>query len=241
MVNIAPMDPPRLRSLRPDMPVELERIVHRAMARNVDARFQDVPSFIAALEGFLRSEHLPSGPVPVPSPPTTDRTIKLIPPRADWRRRIAIAVAVLLVLLGTKLIIDARYPVPDRQKTQTTTSDRQPGPPVSPSPLPSTSTPAAKPAVNTANTPSIETPDRPSHVTPPAETADGQRGGAGSAASGGAPARPRDHNPVRPARPSRSNESASAPSNTPAGNRPPSNPPPSSPPSRAGRITIDDF
>ncbi|MEA2697492.1 MAG: eukaryotic-like serine/threonine-protein kinase [Myxococcales bacterium] len=238
MVTIATQDPPRLRSLRPDVPVELEKIVHRAMARDVDARFQDVPAFIAALESFVRAEQLSTGPVPLPANPTTDRTIKLIPPRANWQKRVAIAVAVVLVLLATKLIIDARYPVPDKQKPQTATNNVQPGFPTQSPPPPSM--PPAKPVVNTVNAPSIESPGKPGQVTPSAETAGGLHPGTGTAGPSGAPAKPRDHNPVRPSRPTRSSEATSSPTNPPA-NRSQPNFPSSTPPSRAGRITIDDF
>jgi serine/threonine-protein kinase len=238
MVNIATQDPPRLRSLRPDVPVELEKIVHRAMARDVDARFQDVPAFIAALESFVRAEHLSTGPVPVAANPTTDRTIKLIPPRANWRKRIAIAVAVLLVLAATKLIIDARYPVPEKQNQQTATNNLQPSlPPQSPPPP----SPPAKPVVNTASAPSLQSPAKPGQATPSAEAASGLHPGTGPANSSGTPARSHDHNPVRPSRPTKSAETASSPANTPAPNRSQPNFPSSTPPSRAGRITIDDF
>ena len=53
MIEIATMDPPRLRSFRPDLSVELETIVHKAMARDLDRRYPDVTSFVHALENLI--------------------------------------------------------------------------------------------------------------------------------------------------------------------------------------------
>jgi len=53
MIEIATADPPRLRSFRPDLSSELEEIVHRAMARDLDRRFPDVTSFVHALENLI--------------------------------------------------------------------------------------------------------------------------------------------------------------------------------------------
>src|SRR5882724_3016506 len=53
MIEIATMDPPRLRSFRPDLSAELETIVHKAMARELDRRYPDVTSFVHALENLI--------------------------------------------------------------------------------------------------------------------------------------------------------------------------------------------
>jgi serine/threonine-protein kinase len=54
MIEIATTDPPRLCSVQPHVPVALEAIVHRAMARDMDQRFPDVKSFLEALEDLVR-------------------------------------------------------------------------------------------------------------------------------------------------------------------------------------------
>jgi serine/threonine-protein kinase len=53
MIEIATADPPRLRSFRPDLSSELEEIVHRAMARDLDRRYPDVTTFVRALENLI--------------------------------------------------------------------------------------------------------------------------------------------------------------------------------------------
>ncbi len=53
MIEIATADPPRLRSFRPDLSSELEEIVHRAMARDLDRRYPDVTTFVHALENLI--------------------------------------------------------------------------------------------------------------------------------------------------------------------------------------------
>jgi serine/threonine protein kinase len=53
MIEIATADPPPLRSFRPDLSAELEEIVHRAMARDLDRRYPDVTTFVHALENLI--------------------------------------------------------------------------------------------------------------------------------------------------------------------------------------------
>lgn len=53
MIEIATADPPRLRSFRPDLSSELEEIVHRAMARDLERRYPDVTTFVHALENLI--------------------------------------------------------------------------------------------------------------------------------------------------------------------------------------------
>jgi tRNA A-37 threonylcarbamoyl transferase component Bud32 len=54
MIEIATTDPPRLTSIQPHVPVALDAIVHRAMARDMDQRFPDVKTFLEALEDLVR-------------------------------------------------------------------------------------------------------------------------------------------------------------------------------------------
>jgi len=238
MVAIATTDPPRLRSLRPEIPVELERIVHRAMARDVEQRFPDVSSFIAALESFLRAENPLSGPVPVPAPATSDRTVKLMPSRSRWPRRLAIAFAGAGLLLATKFIIDARYPLPEHAHPSVTATAPHETAPLAITPAAGALPAAAHEApAAPATAPPVTTAPTPAAAAAAAETA--MHGGAH-----------KPHPATRLGRPLKSDDAplpptASAP---PAPSPSPSQPParPSSPqtpapPSRAGRITIDDF
>jgi len=231
MVTIATQDPPKLRSLRPELPVELEKIVHRAMARDVDTRFPDVTAFIRALENFIQLEHPASGPVPVPTQPTTDRTIRLQPPRVNWGKRIAIGAIAVVVILATKLIIDARYPVPVRRPSVTSTpagstttpAATAPKPPPPPATSPETTTPPTAAGANTPP-PQATVPEGP---TPPTPTVSAGK--------------TRDRAPVRNTSKSTRTPEPAAGTNqpNPANNRNPTSPTP--PPSRAGKITIDDF
>jgi serine/threonine-protein kinase len=54
MIEIATTDPPRLSSIQPNVPLALEVIVHRALARDMDQRFPDVKTFLEALEDLFQ-------------------------------------------------------------------------------------------------------------------------------------------------------------------------------------------
>ena len=54
-ISIATTDPPPLRSLRADVAPEVEGLVARAMARDIERRYPDVPTFIRALEELMRT------------------------------------------------------------------------------------------------------------------------------------------------------------------------------------------
>jgi eukaryotic-like serine/threonine-protein kinase len=53
MIQIATTDPPRLRTVQPHIPVALDEIVHRALARDMDKRFPDVKTLLEALEDLV--------------------------------------------------------------------------------------------------------------------------------------------------------------------------------------------
>ncbi len=61
LARILSESPPALRKARPEVSVELERVVARAMEREPERRYQDHASFRAALEPFLAGEALPAG------------------------------------------------------------------------------------------------------------------------------------------------------------------------------------
>jgi len=123
MIEIATTDPPSLRSLRPDLSGELETIVHRAMARDLDKRYPDVTSFVHALEGLmgieavgapasrmqaLHSERIEIEPLKTPERAET-QTLELNRQRVR-RTRIAVIVAgaAILAALGIRVLTAPR-------------------------------------------------------------------------------------------------------------------------------------
>lgn len=58
--DIVSVDPPELRSLRPEVPAGLAAAVHRALQRNPNARFPDMLTLMQALEPFSPSRSLTS-------------------------------------------------------------------------------------------------------------------------------------------------------------------------------------
>jgi serine/threonine-protein kinase len=78
MIEIATTEPPMLRSLRPDLPVELEKIVHRAIARDIEQRYPDVTSLVHALEELVSDEvaHTPTR-TPTRLPPMHSGAIRV--------------------------------------------------------------------------------------------------------------------------------------------------------------------
>ncbi len=63
-------EPPSIRDKRPDVPVRVEAAVHRAMAKDPEARFQTMAEFCAELEACLAEEQGTQGTqVIAPAPP----------------------------------------------------------------------------------------------------------------------------------------------------------------------------
>src|SRR3954447_197604 len=56
MLDIMQRDPPSLASFRSDVPRRLAGVIHRALARDLDRRFPDMPTFIVAVEAVGRDE-----------------------------------------------------------------------------------------------------------------------------------------------------------------------------------------
>ncbi len=68
-------DPPSIRDKRPDVPVRVEAAVHRAMAKDPEARFQTMAEFCQELEACLAEEQ------------GTQVVARAVPPRRPARRR----------------------------------------------------------------------------------------------------------------------------------------------------------
>ncbi len=129
MIEIATMDPPRLRSFRPDLSAELEAIVHKAMARELDRRYPDVTTLVHALENLIgldsgqvvaRMQALHSEPIDLHPevahasgpgaraglPKDETHTLEMARQRGRRIRIIAISVgAAILIAFGIKVIV----------------------------------------------------------------------------------------------------------------------------------------
>ncbi len=106
---------PSLCKLRPDAPDELDRIVHRAMAKNPDKRYQRIEEISAALQR-LPPEYLPlpssQETLTVTSPTMATQTLRPFRPRRFLRKAILgggllllVAVAVLVWLWPQRCLI----------------------------------------------------------------------------------------------------------------------------------------
>ena len=62
------MPPPMLRSIEPDVSPELERVVSRALEKDVDKRFQTAAEFIAAIDAVPEATGRPSAIAPAEQP-----------------------------------------------------------------------------------------------------------------------------------------------------------------------------
>jgi eukaryotic-like serine/threonine-protein kinase len=99
--------PRRLRDLRPDVPRGLEEVVFKAMAREPDARFQDVESFARALEPYARGAAFeaervdPSGTTRDTATPFVADAPVTVPVRRGSLGLVVVAAVVVLGGLGT--------------------------------------------------------------------------------------------------------------------------------------------
>jgi serine/threonine-protein kinase len=244
MVDIATTNPPTLRSLRPEIPLQLEEIVDRAMAREVGQRYPDVNTFIRALEEFVRADvgrpataiwggaTEPIAPIAVPESLAEDgehRTLKVF--RLPGRNLgIAVAVAAITVLLGlgANMILESRSASEESAESGAAAVT----PPVPPEVVP------APPPV-AAEAQAQREAELPRGIEPPAAHGRAAAGGgavsSGKRSSGGDAGRPRP----KSLREARLGNPAARPEVTRPSLTPPQ--PSSTPASRAGRISIDDF
>ena len=123
MLDIMQRDPPPLHTLRTDVPRRLAGVIHRALARDLDRRYPDMPTYIMAVEAVGRDElKLPMG-TPAEGLITQLAMPRLTPdgqlPTPKDRRGIQVAIAVGLGLAaaGTWLWVDMRRDQPSAVDT----------------------------------------------------------------------------------------------------------------------------
>jgi Protein kinase domain/Domain of unknown function (DUF4328) len=102
--------PPRVTTLRPDLPPAIDQVVARAMAKDPDTRFPTCRALLTAAHHALTptpSPPEPPPPVPVPNPPQAPAPVLPVPAalegylplrRPGRRVRIALGVSILLAL-----------------------------------------------------------------------------------------------------------------------------------------------
>ncbi|HEX3904970.1 MAG TPA: serine/threonine-protein kinase [Polyangia bacterium] len=99
MLDIMQREPPSLTSLRPEVPKQLAGVIHRALEKDVDRRFQDMPAFIEAVEAAAHEEL--QQPTPNTSQPPSRSSQRL---RLTRSAGFAVgAFVVLLMALGVRL------------------------------------------------------------------------------------------------------------------------------------------
>ncbi len=270
MIEIATMDPPRLRTFRPDLSVELETLVHKAIARDLERRFPDVTSFVHALEALIgrdsgpvvtRMQALHSEPIDIrpESPPmslpmaglsTEDtHTLELARQRGRRIRLIAISVgAAVLIAFGIKMIVTsyAHHPL-EALEERSEELARQPPAVAAPNTRPAELAPTPTAAVTIPGPPGT------------AAAHEERRFAAEAAETSGVSSRSRGHMKLSASKLDRlsdrsaeratdkpqekSGEKAAAAVTPPAEpvRAPPTATAPAAPPARAGKISIDDF
>jgi serine/threonine-protein kinase len=156
MLDIMQRDPPPLHTLRTDVPRRLAGVIHRALARDLDRRYPDMPTYIMAVEAVGRDElKLPMG-TPAEGLITQLAMPRLTPdgqlPTPKDRRGIQVAIAVGLGLAaaGTWLWIDMRRDQPSGGDTAAAVERAHvaapPGIVAAPAPVPSGAPPMAEKA-----------------------------------------------------------------------------------------------
>jgi serine/threonine-protein kinase len=243
MIEIATTDAPRLRTLRPDISEEIESIVHKAIARDLDHRYPDVTTFVHALEALVRSEpgYAPHRIVPTPSArielpaAAKDDTLTLTNQRLRRIRITAIAAASVVVLgVIIKILVSSSSSRTLRsleaRSAQLAGATHAAAPAAS---APVGPGPAARVAAPVAGNPRTE--GGPAAVPVGDPAAAGQTAQLNERRSSGSP--PRSHGRGKSTA-AKEDKAVEGPPVTPRESRPA---PTSGPATRAGRLTIDDF
>ena len=229
ILDILYQDAPPITSVRPDVPRGIARALHRALARDRDRRFSDVPSFIRAVEEAARDElQLPVGTPPVglitQITPTRPELPSGVRRRLRLQRLRALPMITALVALGAGAAVAWRFGV-----NRTRSDERAQVPVSTPASVPA---PAPTPALLAAPAPAPAAPAPPPAVEPPP---------AAAADDNGPPRARPSHRGSRKERAELRPPSTVPAPPQPAAAQPP--PPPSSSPfrSRAGKLSLDDF
>jgi serine/threonine-protein kinase len=217
ILDILYQDAPPITNARPDVPRGIARALHRALARDRDRRFSDVPSFIRALEEAARDElRLPVGTPPVGLITQITPTRPELP--SDVRRRLrlhrlrALPVVAALIALAAGTFAAWRFGV---RRAEGPVSTPVAAPLAAPAPVPApVPVPAPRPAIEPPPAGAAVADDKASPRARPSHRGGGRK----------------EHAELRLPPP------ASPPP------RPVAPPPSGSPlPSRAGKLSLDDF
>ena len=109
-VNTPPKPP---REINPEVPLELEEIILKALAKEPKRRFQSADEFRAALQGTIAPASPPVAPVApasppvVPEPPTPAVAAPMFQTTASsgWGTRELIAAGIVAAILGTVVVL----------------------------------------------------------------------------------------------------------------------------------------
>jgi serine/threonine-protein kinase len=210
MLEIMQQDPPPLSRFRPDVPRRLAGVISRAMRRDPDQRFLDVPSFIQALEMVARDDLRmivgtpPEGVITragFPRPPLTpvssgSRKLEIPLPSPRVSSRVLAAAVMFAGVAAFALALRWRWKKFHGPETAPPAlAESKPGPETAPPPAVAASKPVAPPP-SAASTPAAPPPSAaampsppPSAVpSPPAPPAEGPP--AAGAVAGSEPASP---------------------------------------------------
>jgi serine/threonine-protein kinase len=246
MLEIMQQEPPPLARFRSDVPRRLAGVIQRAMLRDVDRRFPDVPTFIQALELVARDDLKmivgtpPEGvitragfprPTPTPLPSSSGARPLEAPARPAWRA--FLLPGGLAIALGTAGALLALH-----RQASSRASERAASAPKPPVALPVAAPPTPEPVPPTP--PAVAA---PVPVAPPPDRA--PPAAAETPAAAVAPESPRPaahshvsrHHPVEAAKPVGTGGAAGTTSVAPSTSKTVPNPRPP----RAGKLSVDDF
>jgi serine/threonine-protein kinase len=241
MLDIMQRDPPPLVSFRGDVPRRLAGVIHRALARDLDRRYADMPSFIDALETVGRDElnlamtTPPEGLITQLAMPRLTPDGQFAAPRDRRPLKVALGIALFLAAGGTWFWIDTRGGRPHKEIAAPAPVESPAAvvPAAAPPPVlavPAAAEPApAQPAVAPPEAPAEE----PAPAPRPRAEARASETKSTRTASSRSSHRSSSPPPVETAEPPKPDRPFIPPAAAPSK--------PSNQRSRAGRLTLDDF
>ena len=239
MLDIMQRDPPPLHTLRTDVPRRLAGVIHRALARDLDRRFPDMPTFIMAVEAVGRDELKlamgtpPEGLITQLAMPRLTPDMQLPVPKDRRGIQVAVAIGLGLAAAGTWLWIDMRHDEPSAVAAPAVVAPVVVEPP--PAAMPPAPVPAA-PSAPLGDTPPLPAGEKLTAEKVPAdkpERADTQGAEAKTVRSPGTHASHRAGNHAEGTGAEPSKLPASIPAKTSSS--------PSNRGNRAGKLSVDDF